>query len=324
MRSLNAVTLGLCLSKVLAYGCEEVSEQRSSCDFEWGVDRKCLKVCEEKRCTDLVTPFINSGLPVALFSQTRASKFTELTYRTIKNLVLPRIDCLGPIAYGWKKVERLNTLEIDIYLLLLHVINTINPIAFDAYYDAFYCGRYFECFLILQRLYCCDSELERLILAHVLLPNRRLCRENLNCICFVDVCSKDVFCLELPCYRADRRVCLQLPKQVLKFEELVLFSFDLDEAIICDLEHFCPLGFRNIYLALVKRFYKVFDKLTYEQRILFFLKIKFFVFNSIGLTISFLNTGVKQSILEVMIKIARSENDAFFRAYACALGLLNK
>ena len=329
MRSHNAISFGLCLANVLArsrsrsdyYESNDVSLHS---EFDLNIENKAISN-EKRHHVDFVTPFINSGLPVALFSSARASKFTELTYRTIKNLVLPRLDFLGPMAYGWKREHnKHNNIESEIYILLLHVINTINPIAFDAYYDAFYCGRYYECFLILQRLYCCDSELERLILANVLLPNRRIPRENLNGICFVDVCTKEVFCIELPSFRCDKRVCLQLPRQVLKFEELVLFSFDLDEAILADLEYFCPLGLRHIYCALVKRFHKTFDKLTNEQRILFFLRIKFFVFNSVGLTISFLNTGVKQQILDLMIRTAKTENDAFFRAYAVALGLLNK
>jgi len=273
---------------------------------------------------ELVTPFINNGIPVAHFSQTGAHRFTELTYRTIKNLVLPRVDFLGPIAFFNRKVEKNYELGSEVYSLLLHVINTVNPLVFDVYFEAFHAGRFYECFLILQRLYSVDAEIERHIMTSVLLRNRKIRREHINAICFVDVCTKDVFCIDIPNLYRHKKCALHLPRQVLKFEELVQFSFDLDEAIMCDLEYFCPLGLKQIYMELVKRFYKLFHKLPAEHRILQFLRIKFFVFNSIGLSISFLSSGPKQNILELLIRTAKAENDAFFRSYAVALGLLTK
>lgn len=288
-------------------------------------DAVLLKSLKANKINDFVTPFLNNGIPVAHFSQTGAYRFTELTYRTIKNLVLPRIDFLGPIAFCNKKMESKNPeLGSEVYALLLHAINTISPMAFDAYYDAFQAGKFYECFLILQRLYSVDSDIEKHIMSSVLFRNRKCRREYVNAICFVDVATKDVFCIDIPNLYSAKKCGIYLPRQVLKFEELVQFSFDLDEAIMCDLEYFCPLGLKQIYAELVKRFYKLFDRLPAEQRILQFLRIKFFVFNSIGLSISFLSSGPKQNILELLIRTAKAENDAFFRSYAIALGLLTK
>jgi len=242
-----------------------------------------------------------------------------------KNLVLPRIDFLGPVAFCNKRPESKNPeLGSEVYSLLLHVLNTVSPVAFDIYYEAFHSGKYYECFLILQRLYSLDSDIEKLIMTNVLFRNRKCRKEYLNSICFVDVATKDVFSIDIPNLCNVKSCAMYLPRQVLKFEELVQFSFDLDEAIMCDLEYFCPLGLKSIYMELVKRFYKSFDKLPGEQRILHFLRIKFFVFNSIGQSISFLSSGPKQNILELLIRTAKSENDAFFRSYATALGLLSK
>jgi len=165
---------------------------------------------------ELVTPFINNGIPVAHFSQTGAHRFTELTYRTIKNLVLPRVDFLGPIAFFNRKVEKNYELGSEVYSLLLHVINTVNPLVFDVYFEAFHAGRFYECFLILQRLYSVDAEIERHIMTSVLLRNRKIRREHINAICFVDVCTKDVFCIDIPNLYRHKKCALHLPRQVLK------------------------------------------------------------------------------------------------------------
>jgi hypothetical protein len=320
-------TLGLVIGSVLArkFKNEDVSSSDYSESNCFNNERPAL-VRTENKSLNFVTPFVNSALPVNMFSETRASKFTELTYKTIKNLVLPKQNLLNPFSRGCKKISNKMSAEIEceVYSLLLHVINTINPIAFDCFYDAFYSGKYLQCFLILQRLHSSESAFERLITTNVLLLNRKIRREVLNSIYFIDVCTKEVFGIDLPSCRSEKRFPLHLPKQVLKFEDLVHFSFDLDEAIIVDIDYFCPLGLKHIYRELIRNFYKVFNRLSYEQKILQFLRIKFFVFNSVGLTISFLSSGVKQNILEVLIKSARTENEEFFMAYAVALGLLTK
>lgn len=327
MRSQNALSLALSVASVFA---RTRHDSRSSSDCsdisDYTFDKKHYQL-DERKNLDFVTPFVNGNLPIAHFSRTRAHKFTELTYRTIKSLVLPRIDFSHPIVFGAKAVEKTHKnyeIGFEVYSLLLHVINTINPIAFDVYYNAFYSGRYNECFLILQRLYTVDSELERLITANILFLNRKVRREVVNCVHFVDTYHKDVFAIDLPTLKCEKRIPLYLPKQVLKFEEIVLFSCELDEAIMNDLEYFCPLGLRAIYCTLVKAYYRNFERMTPEQRILGFLRVKFFVFNSVGLTISFLSSGVKQNILDLLVRTAKAENEVFFRAYAVALGLLTK
>lgn len=267
-----------------------------------------------------------SNLPVNAFSTTLSNKFTELTYQTIKNIVLPKFDILNPIIFCNKnKKNTPEKYEAEIYNLLLHAINTINPAVFDMYYESFKSQKYYECFLILQRLYSTDSDIERIIMDQVLANNKKHRKQIPGSISFVDVTTGEVCKIEIPgCLPVDSKAVFYLPKQVLKFEELVQFSFQLDEAILTDLNRIAPLGFLDLYTNLVARFYKTFEKMDAEKRILFFLRIKFFVFNSIGYSISYLSSGSKDNVYKLLIRTAKSENDAFFKAYALSLGLLNK
>lgn len=286
----------------------------------------CKDVSLEKPCKPCETPCYDyCEIPYNCFSTTCSYKFTEMTYNAIKELVLPSFDFCRPLHCGLKYYKRKEcNVECEIYKLLLHAINTVSPCVFDAYYDAFYSGNFYECFLILQRLYSCDAEIERIIIESIVRKNKECRRKTITSICFVDPCTRECSVIDLPCCGCEKRVCLYLPRHCLKFEEFICLSFCVDDAIICEIDHFVPCGFKNFYYEIVKKFFKYFKHLSVEKRVLWWLRIKFFVFNCIGYSISYLNSGTKNQVLDLLIKTATSENDAFYLAYARSLGLINK
>lgn len=282
---------------------------------------KCPQI--PKRDCEFITPVADCIWPVNCFSSTCAWRFTELTYHTIKCLVLPKIDHRPICDPGMKYVKpKKCDIECEVYLLLLHVISTIPPSAFDLYWDAFHAERYLECFLILQRLCSPEAEIERLIIDMILCKNYAIRKRCPTCICFVDPCTKECSIVEFPKCNPKARICVFLPKLVLCFEEFLCTSFYLDELIIAELDCFTGCKFRAVFHYLLKNYYRCFRKLSYEARILFFLRIKFFAFNAIGYSISHLCSGPKNNVYKLLIDTAYSSNDVFFRSYAIGLGLL--
>lgn len=283
-------------------------------------EKKCDRdACFKTPChTDL-------PLPVNCFSTTCAYKFTKLSYLAIKELVLPKFDLFRPLDCGLRFYKKKDcNIECDVYKLLLHVINTISPCVFDEYYEAFYAGNYYKCFLILQRLYSPNAEIERIIIECILRKNRECRRKIITSICFVDPCTRECSVIDLPGCVVEKRVCLYLPRHCVKFEDFICLPFGVDEAIICEIDHFVPCGFKKFYYELVRKYYRYFKTMSVEKKILWWLRIKFFVFNCVGYSISYLSTGSKNQVLDLLIKTAKSENDAFYLAYARSLGIINK
>lgn len=342
MFSNTLINLTLLSGRILAGGgdysssCSSISEGRdSSCS-----EQKCRR--REVNCNRIVSRIFTKDItpskpyetpcydyceiPYNCFSTTCAHKFTELTYLAIKELVLPSFDLCRPLTCGLKFYRRRKEInaECEIYKLLLHAINTVSPLVFDSYYDAFHSGQYYKCFLILQRLYSSDSELERIIVESIIRRNRDCRKKSISSIYFVDPCTRISTAIDLPGCDCEKRIALYLPRHCLKFEEFISLSFYVDEAILCELDYFIPCGFKRFYYELIKKYFKHFKNLPIEKRILWWLRIKFFVFNCIGYSISYLNSGSKSQVLELLIKTATSENDAFYLAYARSLGIINK
>lgn len=259
------------------------------------------------------------------FSNTCAYNFTLASYETIVALLFPKnINFCRPEARGlqFHKSQKHPDLENKIYLLLLHVLKTVPPTVFDIYSKYFYAGKYFECFLVLQRLFSPEAELERIIIDNIFSKNRLIRKKCPTCITFVDPSTKECSIVEFPTCNPKSRVCLYLPKQVLSFEEFLCTSFYLDEIILGELDVFTGCEFRHVFNYLLKLYYRNFYKLSYEARIIFFLRIKFFAFNAIGYSISHLCSGPKVHVHTMLIETAQCTNDVFYRSYAVGLGLL--
>lgn len=264
-------------------------------------------------------------IPFNCFAVTCADKFTKLSYLAVRDLVMPFFEWVKPCQSGLKFYKRKESnIECTVYKLLLHVISTISPCYFDAYYSAFHSGNFYECFLILQRIYSEEAEIERIIIESIVNKNRLCRRRTITSICFVDPCTRECSVVDLPHCDGEKRTCLYLPRHCLKFEEFICLSFCVDDALICELDHFVPCGFKHFYYAIVKKFFKFFKNLPFEKRVLWWLRIKFFVFNCVGYSISHLSSGAKNQVLDLLIKTVTSENDAFYLAYARSLGLINK
>lgn len=281
--------------------------------------------CFASPCGPAVTP-CNPGfcdLPFNCFTSTCAYKFTEAVYLTIRNLLLPNINFCKPTPCGVRFYEKSNSnLESEIAKLLGNILSTVPPEIFHRYYDAFRTGNYYECYLLLQRYFNPESAIERSIIDCIISRNRANRRRNITAICFVDICTKECSVIELPGCVCDDRVCLYLPRQCLKFEEFICLPFSLDEALICEIDYFVPVGFRKFYKDILIRYFKCFRNLTIEQKIVWWLRIKFFVFNSIGYAVSYLSSGAKNNVLDLLIRTATSENDAFYLSYARCLGII--
>lgn len=261
---------------------------------------------------------------VDYFSTTCANKFTFFSYEAIVNLLSPRRPSCNPSLLGiqhWKPSKK-HDIETKIYLLLSHVIKTLPPSVFDIYTKYFYSGKYFECFLVLQRLFSPEAKLERCIIETILCKNKAIRKRCPTCISFVDCCTRECSIVEFPNCNPKSRVCLYLPRQVLNFEEFLCTSFYLDELILAELDLFTGCDFRQVFTYLLKIYYRNFYKLTYEARIIFFLRIKFFAFNAIGYSISHLCSGPKIHVRNILIETAQCTNDVFYRTYAIGLGLL--
>jgi len=288
----------------------------------------CLEKPKRNRCElpkPCITPCTTTvcDLPFNCFSITCAYKLTEAVYLAIKNRLLPNINFCRPTPCVVRFYERSNSdLELQIAKLLQSVVSTVPPAIFDRYYNAFNSGNYYECFIILQRFFNTEAELERVITEGILRRNKPNRRRSITAICFVDPCTKECSVIELPGCECANRVCLYLPSQVLKFEEFICLPFSLDEAIICELDYFVPVGFKKFYKEILIKYFKCFRNLTLEQKIIWWLRIKFFVFNSIGYTVSYLSSGAKNQVLDLLIKTATSENDAFYLSYARSLGII--
>lgn len=340
MKTQSVLRLATLSCSVLARRREECYESVSDvCDNTRSEVRECFETKEVisiterifakeadcKPCNTFQTPSCDLSLPINCFSTTCAYKFTELSYLTIKDLVLPKFDLFRPLDCGLKfyKNKECNV-ECEVYKLLLHVINTVSPAVFDEYYTAFYSGNYFKCFLILQRTFSPEAEVERIIVEHIIRKNRDCRRKVVTSICFVDPCTRECSVLDLPGCNVEKRVCLYLPRHCVRFEDFICLPFGVDDAIITELDFFVSCGFKRFYFELVKKYFKNFRTMSFEKRILWWLRIKFFVFNCVGYCISHLSTGAKSQVLELLIKTAKSENDAFYLAYARSLGIINK
>lgn len=300
----DGIPFSECSNDLFKFGRRRPRE-RSDCGQ---TDVPCLSICD--------TSF-------NCFVLTCANKFTELTYLTIKELVMPNINFTRILQCGLKFCDRPSAnLECEVANLLQSVLSTVPPCIFNRYYDAFQNGNYYECFLLLQRQYSNEAQTERAILDLILRRNRECRRKSITAICFVDPCTRECSVIDLPGCECSKRVCLYLPRQCLRFEEFLCLSFNIDDAIISEIDYFVPFGIRNFYCEIIKKYFKAFRSLSFEGKILTWLRIKFFVFNCIGYSISHLSSGAKTQVLELLLKTATSENDAFYLSYARALGII--
>jgi len=308
----------------------EYSSVSNDCRDQFKGYEKCetefIKITETIGCeTKCVTPCVDICEITYFFSHTCAYKFTLCSYEAILSLLFPRDSrrCKPDNkCFDFYKPSKRSDVETKVYLLLLHVLKTIPPTVYDLYAKYFYSERYFECFLVLQRIFSPEAELERIIIESIFCKNRCIRKKCPTCICFVDPCTKECSVVEFPTCDPKSRICLYLPKQILCFEEFLCTSFYLDELILAELDHFTGCEFRQVFTYLLKLYYRNFHKLSYEARIIFFLRIKFFAFNAIGYSISHLCSGPKIQIRTLLIETAQCTNDVFYRSYAIGLGLL--
>lgn len=252
------------------------------------------------------------------FSLTCASKFLEMTYSELCRLLSFHGDFKNVSCYI-KPSKKIN-IESKVYRLLFHAIRAISPLLYDHYYNAFHSGKYFECFLVLQGLCIGDSDLERFVYDAILIKNKNIRRNSINKVCFIDTKTLHSCCVDLQ--KCDRGVSFYLPSFVLSFNEFACTSFHMDEMILSQIDMITGCHFRRCYKTLIKSYFMNFHKLNHEDRIIFYLRVKFFAFNSIGYAISHLSTGPVESVYNMLIDKALSENSEFYKYYAIGSGLL--
>ncbi|KAM0679873.1 hypothetical protein GINT2_002045 [Glugoides intestinalis] len=291
--------------------------------------KKSFQLDTQRSCSRNTFCNDSNKLPLNCFSTTCAYKFTELTYLAVKELLLCNhrsfsLASINGIKYYKSKEQKNNNLELDIAKMLRSVSNTVPPTVFTAYNDALNNEKYTVCFMILHNIYCKNAHIESVILEEIIRKNAKNHKKAINSICFVDSKTKECSVIDLPGADSNDRICLYLPKQCLSFEEFIKLSFQVDQALIIELDHIMPANLKRFYQEVVKRFHNNFSRMSAEKKILWFLRIKFFVFNCVGYSVSYLNTGAKTQILELLIREVKNENDAFYLAYARSLGLINK
>lgn len=331
MKAQIALRLAFIASTISAYT-ENYSERYADEDMYATVSilsKKSFQI-DNQRSQNRSTFCNNSNkLPLNCFSSTCAYKFTELTYLAIKEMLFCNYGSLSlapinGIKYYKRKEQKNNNLEADVAKMLHNVANTVPPTVFTVYNDALHNEKYNVCFMILHNIYCKTAHIETIILEQIIRKNAKNHKKTINAICFVDPITKESSVIDLPGADINNRICLYLPKQCLSFEEFIKLSFQVDQELIIELDHIIPGDLKRFYHEVVKRFYKNFSRLSAEKKILWFLRIKFFVFNCVGYSVSYLNTGAKTQILELLIREVKNENDAFYLAYARSLGLINK
>jgi hypothetical protein len=263
------------------------------------------------------------------FSMTLSYKFARTTYEKIKELISPRISifcgidpfcCNTSPCKGFKK-----NAGCEIYILLRNAINTVPPCMFIAYLNAFNKGDYVGCYLMLEKYFSCECTRENDII-------ECLCRLNvfkkcvpITCIVFFDIESAETNVVQVKCAPVLGGVCLYLPRQVLCLGDFLCLSFCLDEYILKQLAIVTKVDYASVYARMLKRYYKAFQLLTEEQRIIEFLRIKFFAFNAIAYQISLITAAEeRKSINQFILNFGDSCNDLFFRSFALGIGLLNK
>lgn len=288
-------------------------------------------VCEDRpRRSGPIPPNILSDKPIIVnhFSCTLSYKFTKMTYEKIRELLSPR---LSNLCYGFDFICKKQTksfkknVGFEVYILLRNAINTVPPCIFDAYLKAFLCGDYASCYLMLERYFSCEDECERAIIECLQRPDDFKKCVPINCIVFFDTTCDDTCCVTVDDCPCDKPVCLYLPRQVLCFEEFLCFSFCFDEVILKLLSSVTGCNYANIYFRLLKEYYCAFPMLSEEERIIAFIRIKFFAFNAIAYQISYITTDVKRDyIAKLLLNIKECRNDLFFKSFAVGLGLLNK
>jgi hypothetical protein len=285
--------------------------------------------CEKPKKYIPVPPcsLIDKPIIVNHFSCTLSYKFTRMTYEKIRELISPH---LSSFCYGFdfcrKPVKCFKkNIGFEVYVLLRNAINTVPPCLFDAYLKAFLVGDFSCCYLMLERYFSCDNECEQRILCCLQKPEDfRKCVQ-VNCIVFFDCISGETYDILVDDCPCEKPVCVYLPRQLLSFEEFLCLSFCVDEAILRLLSKVTGCDYAGIYFKMLKEYYSAFPLLTEEERVISFIRIKFFAFNAIAYQISFITTDKRREcIAKLLMNIKTCRNDLFFRSFAVGLGLLNK
>jgi len=261
------------------------------------------------------------------FSCTLSYKFARMTYEKIRELIAPKIMNVAGFEFCNKRsVKGLKrNVSVEVYILLRNAINTIPPYLFEAYLKAFSCGNYAYCYYILEKFICCDESCEKNITDCICQLNRFKSCVPISCVVFFDTCSKAVHSVETCCSPCESPVCLYLPKQVLCFEEFLCFSFCLDELILKKLALATNTDYSRVYIRMIKEYYNNFPALSEEDRVIAYLRIKFFAFNAIAYQVSYITSDIKRDCIgDLLTKIRKCTSGVFFKCFAEAMGLLNK